>query len=169
MGIYVEARIRGTMDELWRLTQTPDLHARWDLRFTHIEYLPRPDDAQPQRFLYATRIGLGLAVEGRGETVGQRDGAGGERASALRFWSDDSRSLIREGAGYWRYVPAADGLRFFTYYDYRVRFGALGRLVDRLAAQQQHFEVRRPRLLLLVRAHHDVVACAKQRCLARVH
>jgi hypothetical protein len=27
------------MDEVWRLTQTPDLHQRWDLRFTSIAYL----------------------------------------------------------------------------------------------------------------------------------
>ena len=47
------------MDDLWRLTQTPELHRRWDLRFTDIEYLPRPDEAEPQRFLYATRIGFG--------------------------------------------------------------------------------------------------------------
>jgi hypothetical protein len=132
MGIYVETPIRGTMDELWRLTQTPDLHVRWDLRFTNIEYLPRPDETQPQQFLYATRIGFGLAIQGKGETVGQRDGPGGERTSALKFWSDDPKSLIREGAGYWRYVPTADGLRFFTYYDYRVRFGALGRICDAL-------------------------------------
>ncbi len=89
MGIYVEARIRGSMDELWRLTQTPDLHALWDFRFTDVEYLPRPDESQPQQFRYATRIGFGLAVEGRGESAGQRDGVSGERASALRFWSDD--------------------------------------------------------------------------------
>lgn len=133
MSIYVEARIRGSLDELWRLTQTPDLHARWDLRFTKIEYLPRPDSEQPQQFHYITRIGFGLAVQGHGETVGEKDGVDGERTSALRFWSDDPKSLIREGAGYWRYVPTADGLRFFTSYDYRVRFGWLGRAVDRVA------------------------------------
>ena len=133
MSIYVEARIRGRLDELWRLTQTPELHARWDLRFTDIEYLPRPDADRPQRFRYATRIGFGLAVEGYGETVGEKDGTDGERTSALKFWSDDWKSLIREGAGYWRYVPTDDGLRFFTSYDYRVRFGFLGRAVDRVA------------------------------------
>jgi len=132
MGIYVETRIRGTMDELWRLTQTPDFHVRWDLRFTEIEYLPRPDESQPQQFLYATRIGFGLAIQGKGETVGQREGTNGERASALKFWSDDPKSLIREGAGYWRYEPNKDDLRFFTAYDYRVRFGALGRAFDAL-------------------------------------
>jgi uncharacterized membrane protein YphA (DoxX/SURF4 family) len=132
MGIYIETHIHGTLEELWRLTQTPDQHVRWDLRFTDIEYLPRPEETQPQQFLYATRIGFGLAIEGQGETVGQRDGPNGERTSALKFWSDDPRSLIREGAGYWRYLPTADGLRFFTGYDYRVRFGAVGRVVDAL-------------------------------------
>jgi uncharacterized membrane protein YphA (DoxX/SURF4 family) len=132
MAIYVETRIHGKMDELWRLTQMPELHVCWDLRFTDIEYLPRPDENQPQQFLYATRIGFGLAIQGKGETVGQRDGANGERTSALKFWSDDPKSLIREGAGYWRYVPTADGLRFFTSYDYRVRFGVLGRVFDAL-------------------------------------
>ena len=132
MGIYVETRIHGKMDELWRLTQTPDLHVCWDLRFTDIEYLPRPEETQPQQFLYATRIGFGLAIQGKGETVGQRDGANGERASALKFWSDDPKSLIREGAGYWRYVPTRDGLRFLTAYHYRVRFGVLGRMFDAL-------------------------------------
>lgn len=132
MSIYVEARIRGSLDELWRLTQTPDLHACWDLRFTDIEYLPRPDPDQPQQFRYSTRIGFGLAVRGLGETVGEKDGINGERTSALKFWSDDPKSLIREGAGYWRYVPTDDGIRFFTSYDYRVRFGLIGRVFDRL-------------------------------------
>jgi uncharacterized membrane protein YphA (DoxX/SURF4 family) len=130
MTIYVETAIRGTMDEVWRLTQTPDLHARWDLRFTDITYLPRADASQPQRFRYATRIGFGLAIEGQGETVGRHDGNGGECTSALKFWSDDPRSLIRKGAGYWRYVPTPNGLRFLTAYDYHVGFGRCGRLLD---------------------------------------
>lgn len=132
MSIYVEVRIHTTMDELWHATQTPGLHARWDLRFTAIEYLPRADDTEPQRFRYATRIGFGLTIQGQGETVGQHDAADASRTSALRFWSDDPRSLIREGAGYWRYVPTEDGLRFFTSYDNRIRFGTLGRVFDAL-------------------------------------
>jgi hypothetical protein len=49
----------------------------------------------------------------------------------LRFWSDDAKSLIRTGAGYWKYIPEENNrIRFFTWYDYEVRFGALGRLVD---------------------------------------
>lgn len=130
MGIYVETQIRGTMSELWRLTQTPDQHVSWDIRFTDIEYLPRPDENQPQQFLYATRIGFGLVVRGNGETVGQRDMPSGECTSALKFWSDDPKSLIREGAGYWRYIPGDDRIRFLTDYDYRVRFGALGKTFD---------------------------------------
>jgi hypothetical protein len=90
--IYVETTIRAPLEEVWRLTQSPDLHQRWDLRLTRIGYLPRPDPGQPQRFRYETRIGFGLAVVGEGESVGERDGADGTRASALRFWSGDPRS-----------------------------------------------------------------------------
>lgn len=130
--IYVEIRIRCPMDDLWRLTQTPELHRRWDLRFTDIRYLDRPDETEPQRFLYETRIGLGLAVRGEGETVGtwEKDGA---RSSALKFGSDDPKSLIRTGAGYWKYVPTDDGIRFITRYDYQTRFGAAGRAFDAVA------------------------------------
>jgi len=127
--IYVEIRIRGDMETLWERTQNPDLHRRWDLRFTEIEYLPRPDPAEPQRFLYATRIGFGLRIEGRGESVGEQLGEQG-RTSSLRFWSDDSKSLILEGSGYWKYLPTADGIRFFTGYNYRTRFGLPGRVLD---------------------------------------
>lgn len=132
MRIYVEIRIHGTINQLVRLTQTPDLHACWDLRFTDIKYLSSASKAEPQRFLYATRIGFGLAVCGTGETVARPDADTGEQTSALKFWSADLRSLIHEGAGYWRYVPTEDGLLFITSYDYRVRFGAVGRAFDAL-------------------------------------
>src|SRR2546423_63377 len=106
--IYVETCIRATMEDLWRVTQTPALHARWDLRFTDIEYLPCPNSAEPQRFLYTTRIGFGLAVRGQGETVGNQEKPD-ERSSALRFCPADPKSLIRDGSGYWKYVRTSDG------------------------------------------------------------
>ena len=127
--IYVESRIRGDLDTLWERTQRPDLHQRWDLRFTEIDYLPRPDPAEPQRFLYATRIGFGLRIEGRGESVGEHLGDS-TRTSSLKFWSDDPKSLIIEGSGYWKYVPTNDGIRFFTGYNYHTRFGLAGRAID---------------------------------------
>jgi hypothetical protein len=132
--IYVEIQIHGPIDQVWHLTQTPELHERWDLRFSHIRYLPRLDPLQPQRFLYTTRIGMGLKISGEGESVGTHDGANGERSSALRFWSDDPKSLISDGSGFWKYIPngTCGSLCFLTGYDYRVRFGALGRAFDRL-------------------------------------
>jgi hypothetical protein len=141
MPVYVETCIRGPVEEVWRLTQTPELHERWDLRFTTITYLPSAGDGEPQRFRYATRLGAGVEIAGWGETVGERL-AGGARTSALRFGSDDRRSLIRAGSGYWKYEPIGDGsggdgspgesIRFVTGYDYEVRWGALGRIADRL-------------------------------------
>ena len=130
-GIYVEIFLSAPIDEVWRVTQQPLEHQRWDLRFTEIEYLPRSDEGEPQRFLYATRIGFGLAIRGTGESVGERVTESGEATSSLRFASDDPKSLIRTGSGYWRYIPLAEGVRFFTWYDYATRFGVFGRMVDR--------------------------------------
>jgi DoxX-like family len=130
MGIYVEIPIHANMDELWEKTQNPKLHQRWDLRFTQIEYLPRRAD-EPQKFLYRTRVGFGLKIDGQGESIGERDGDAGARTSSLKFWSDDSKSLIKTGSGYWKYVPNENAIRFFTWYDYETRFGAFGRLIDR--------------------------------------
>ena len=124
--------MRESLDRIWQLTQEPDLHERWDLRFTRIHYLPRANPDEPQRFLYETRIGFGLGIKGTGESVGQRALDSGDTTSALKFGSQDPKSLISQGSGYWRYVPFEGGLRFFTWYDYQVRLGALGRLIDRV-------------------------------------
>ena len=130
MGLYVEIPISTSMDELWEKTQNPELHQRWDLRFTEIEYLPRKTD-EPQKFLYRTRIGFGLKIDGKGESTGTRDGDGGGRTSSLKFWSEDPKSLIKVGSGYWKYVPAGNVIRFLTWYDYETRFGPIGKILDR--------------------------------------
>ena len=131
-GIYVEILIRAPLERVWELTQKPEVHQRWDLRFSSIEYLPKSRESDPQRFLYETRIGAGLTIRGTGESVAAHVAEDGSATSSLQFASDDKLSLIREGAGYWRYIPTTEGLRFLTWYDYRVRFGAAGRLLDRL-------------------------------------
>jgi hypothetical protein len=76
--IYVEIRIRGPLEEIWRLTQTPVLHERWDLRFTSITYLERARDAEPQRFRYATRLPFQI------ENWAYRDSFGRETVTWLR-------------------------------------------------------------------------------------
>ncbi|MCI0486668.1 MAG: DoxX-like family protein [Blastocatellia bacterium] len=128
MKLTAETIIRSDLDTLWRLTQTPCEHVRWDARFSHIDYLPRTEQDAPQRFRYATRIAFGKTIEGWGETIGER----GNRSSALRFGSEDAWSLIREGSGSWVYEPRDEAIRFSTVYDYRVRYGWPGRLIDRL-------------------------------------
>lgn len=132
MTIYVETFVRAGLEDVWRYTQSPELHERWDLRFTSIRYLPRPDPSAPQRFLYKTRIGFGLSIQGEGESVATRGGVGGMRTSSLRFWSDDPKSLIRDGLGYWQYVPEPGGVRFLTRYSYTTRFGVFGKLLNTL-------------------------------------
>ncbi|RZB16601.1 hypothetical protein StrepF001_25280 [Streptomyces sp. F001] len=131
MGLYIEARIRTDLDELWARTQDPSRHQRWDLRFTEIDYLPRAE-GEPQRFRYATRVLPFLKIAGTGVFAGEKERPDGTRTSALRFAAPRPLSLLAEGSGYWRYVPDGDAVRFLTGYDYRPRWGAFGALADRL-------------------------------------
>jgi uncharacterized membrane protein YphA (DoxX/SURF4 family) len=118
------------MEELRDKTQQPRLHQRWDVRFSDIDYLPC-EPPQAQKLLYATRIGAGLRIERAGESTGERDDATGERTSALKFWSEDPKSLIATGSGLLEIHSDPRPHRSLTWYDYRVRFGALGRVLDR--------------------------------------
>ncbi|MEX1020336.1 MAG: DoxX-like family protein [Litorilinea sp.] len=106
------------------------MHQQWDLRFTTIEYLPKGSETEPQRFRYTTRIGLGIQVSGEGESIATRQSADGQWTSALKFWSDQPISLIEWGSGYWKYIPEGASVRFLTWYDYQVRFGAPGKFFD---------------------------------------
>jgi hypothetical protein len=133
VSIFVEILIRAPFETVWSHTQRPELHERWDLRFSKIEYLPKSTDREPQQFRYTTRIGFGLGISGDGESVAERALPDGGHASSLRFGSANPVSLIRDGSGYWKYEPQPDGVRFLTSYDYRTRFGWLGALVDRVA------------------------------------
>jgi uncharacterized membrane protein YphA (DoxX/SURF4 family) len=128
--LHVEITIDAPLDELWEKSQNPDLHQRWDLRFSEISYQPR-EEGEPQGFTYASRLG-GLVVDGTGESVGERKRADGASSSSLKFWSDHPLAIIKEGAGFWRYVPTDHGIRFYTGYDYQVRWGLAGRIIDRI-------------------------------------
>ncbi|MFE0044580.1 hypothetical protein [Streptomyces albireticuli] len=130
MGIYVETRVRTGLDTLWERTQQFRQHRRWDVRFTDIDPLPTAP-GEPRRFRYATRVLPFLAVSGTGVSAGEKHRPDGTRTSALRFASPHPLSLIKDGSGYWRYVPDGDTVRFVTGYDYLTRWGLLGRAVDR--------------------------------------
>ncbi|WP_311922494.1 hypothetical protein [Microbispora sp. H10836] len=127
--VYVECLVRADMEALWERTQRPELHQRWDLRFTEIDYLPRAD-GEPQRFRYAFQLLPGLVITGAGVTAGDRHDPE-QRTSALRFASDHPLSQIRSGSGYWRYVQTHDGVRFITRYGYRPGWGRAVDLVFR--------------------------------------
>ncbi len=126
-ALYVETLIRTDLDTLWRHTQDPALHRRWDLRFADISPIPGHDD----HFRYASRF-LGVTVTGVGVSAASRTWPDGSRTSVLRFASADPLSLISAGAGFWRYTPVGDGVRFVTGFDYGTRWGRFGRAADRV-------------------------------------
>jgi hypothetical protein len=107
---YVEIPIAESVDDVWARTQDPDTNTRRDRRYTSLRYLDRPHPAAPQAFHYTKRLGLGPRIGGTGETTGQLPSTA-ERASALRFGSDERLSLIRVGAGYGKYIGEGDRFR----------------------------------------------------------
>jgi hypothetical protein len=127
--IVVEARVRAPVAIVWERTQTPDLHVSWDIRFTHIRYLEEKDERGYNVMDYRTNIALGITVKGFGHYLHSTP----LRLSTFEFDSHDWKSLITRGRGIWKYTPqgdAEDETAFKTVYDYDVRYGLLGRILD---------------------------------------
>lgn len=123
-GIHVEIEIDAPIERIWALTQDPVSHPRWDVRFSRID--PAGETAEgAARFVYERSTPF-ATITGTGVSLGERTRADGTRTSALRFTTADRLSPLREGRGYWRYIPLADGrVRFVTGYDYAPNWGLL--------------------------------------------
>lgn len=130
--LYIETKINCDFERLWDYTQNPKLHQQWDLRFSEISYLKKEKETDPQLFRYSTKIGFGLEVNGLGESVGTKTKTNGESTSVLKFSSDNKISIIKEGSGYWKYIPENDGIQFLTGYDYDTRWGVFGKAIDKV-------------------------------------
>lgn len=126
--IYVEIGIRTSMERLWILSQDPDLHPRWDLRFSRIVPTDR-DSGGLVRFRYEFRLPF-HTIKGTGTSLGHRFRADGQATSVLKFATADALSPIGPGSGYWRYIPSGDSVRFLTGYNYRPGMGVLGKILD---------------------------------------
>lgn len=122
-GIYVSIRIAAPLETIWRLTQHPGDHARWDARFSRIVPL-RDLDGGGYRFRYERAL-PGHLIEGTGTSIGERVRPDGSRTSALRFQTSDPWSPIRSGRGYWRYTTDGESTVFTTGYDYTPGWGRL--------------------------------------------
>lgn len=128
--IYVEMDIFAPIEEAWTYTQNPKLHEQWDLRFTSITYIEKKSVEEPQRFTYETKVMPGVVVRGWGESKGEHQKKDGTKTSSLHFGTPQKISPIAEGRGYWQYLPHDRGLTFLTQYDYDVRYGKFGKLMD---------------------------------------
>ena len=130
--IYVEIEVQDDIERIWEYSQNPKLHEQWDLRFSSITYNDKIPGEEVQRFTYTTKVMPGIHVSGWGKSKGTHEKASGEKTSALHFGTEQMLSPIAEGKGYWKYIPHQEGMTFLTQYDYTVRFGVLGKAVDRL-------------------------------------
>ena len=128
--IYVELDINCSIDKAWQFTQQPSMHEQWDLRFSSITYNEKVHQDDPQQFTYTTKVMPGIVVSGWGESKGSHEKKNGVKTSSLHFGTSQLISPIKEGRGYWQYIPKEKGITFLTLYDYDTRFGVIGRLLD---------------------------------------
>lgn len=126
--IVVEAIIPAPVETVWERTQTPALHTAWDIRFTHIAYLDEKDERGFNQMDYRTDVVFGIEVQGIGRYLQNTP----PHHSTFEFESADWKSIITLGRGIWQYEPCAEGTYFKTVYDYGVRYGIVGRIVDGL-------------------------------------
>ncbi|ADO75841.1 SRPBCC family protein [Stigmatella aurantiaca] len=170
--LHVRVRLPATVEQVWNLTQDHRLHPRWDHRFSSIVMLhedtqgpcaaplgtpdPRIQTGTVMRY---EKTVLGASIRGLGRYKLHRP----MQQSTFEFWSEEPLSLIARGAGLWRYTALPEGgMEFATSYTYEVRWGVLGRVVDRFVFRplfqryteqsfarlaRRYFGVRHPRVL----------------------
>lgn len=131
--IYVETTIAAPIVDVWEKTQNPVLHEQWDIRFSSITYLPKEAD-EAQRFTYTRTLMPGVKISGWGESVGNHEKVNGTKSSSLHFGTPQIISPIKEGRGYWQYIPSKEReeVTFLTAYNYEPNYGKLGKLLDKL-------------------------------------
>ena len=124
--IVVEVIVPAPVQLVWERSQEPQQHTLWDIRFDDIRYLEEHDQKGFQQLDYRTSIGFGIIVQGFGRYLHSEP----LKLSTFEFDSRDWKSLITRGRGIWAYEPCSAGTRFKTVYDYDVRHGLFGRVVD---------------------------------------
>lgn len=124
--IHVSVEVPATPQQLWDVTQDHHLHPRWDHRFDRIHMLA--DRIETGTAMTYEKTLLGITIRGWGRYRLHVP----HKQSTFAFGSPDRRSLIEEGIGLWRYRPVRPGVsELSTSYTYRVRWGVIGRIVDR--------------------------------------
>jgi hypothetical protein len=124
--IVVEAIIPAPVEMVWERSQVPEQHTVWDIRFNHIGYLNKTDERGYHLMDYRTNVALGIAINGYGRYLTNSQ----HSHSSFEFDSDDWKSIIRNGRGIWLYRSCSEGTLFKTVYDYDVRHGQIGRVLD---------------------------------------
>ena len=124
--IVVEAIIPAPVEVVWERSQVPEQHTAWDIRFNHIGYIDKTDERGYHLMDYRTNVALGITINGHGRYLTNSE----HSHSSFEFDSDDWKSIIRNGRGIWLYRPCSGGTLFKTVYDYDVRHGWIGRVLD---------------------------------------
>ena len=125
--IHVSVEVPATLQELWDVTQDHHRHPAWDHRFDRIHMHAERIETGTEMTYEKTVLGVTIRGWGRYQLHLPR------KQSTFAFGSPDLRSLIEEGIGLWRYREVRPGfVELSTSYTYRVRWGVIGRIFDRV-------------------------------------
>jgi hypothetical protein len=126
--LHIAIALHATVQEVWDITQDHRIHPTWDYRFSEIEMHGAGSIQTGTTMTYTRRI-LGLLICGWGRYKLHKP----QLQSTFEFGSASPLSLIEDGAGLWRYRELPGGwMEFATSFTYRVRWGTLGFVIDRL-------------------------------------
>lgn len=124
--VHVAVELPTDRMALWQILADHEAQPRWDHRFSRIALRPSRG-AGGAELDYETRV-LGLVLRGWGRVALERAG----RQSTFLFGSEQRWNPIRRGSGVWLLADRPGGVRFATSYTYEVRWGLVGRVLDRL-------------------------------------
>jgi len=119
--IHIAIDLPVSAERLWATLSDHVAQPTWDGRFSRISM-------RGTELRYETRLGP-IVFVGHGRVMLERP----LRQSSFAFDSADPKNPILEGRGVWLVDAHEKGVIFRTSYDYDVRWGALGALVDRFA------------------------------------
>lgn len=156
--VHVAVELPMDRMDLWRVLADHEAQPRWDHRFSRIAL--RPGGAGGTELDYETRI-AGLVLRGWGRVALERAG----RQSTFLFGSAQRWNPILRGSGVWLLSDGPCGVRFATSYTYDVRWGLIGRALDRVVLRWwfQRETERSFRRLARELGHHRPVEGARGR------
>ena len=114
--------------DVFSYVQDYDRRSEWDVRVKNAERLTAAPLGAGARVRYTFNGILGMTFWLEVDYIAYQP----PQQSAIKVVRGSWGSIYREAAGSWHFEEVKEGTRFTTKFSYTLRWGAIGRLMDRL-------------------------------------